>query len=137
MDRLDPDVPDVEALLTAAAARHPAPGTTLGGVRLRVEHALWICACVTPDDAPNWLVYATADGGLGWTRVPDGTDPLGLVDARFSAGGHAAPSEVLDWLRDPGCAPYDGGGGGEHRVVREGLSRLLHDEGPSSHRESR
>ncbi|XBB69004.1 hypothetical protein ABFU82_06740 [Nocardioides sp. WV_118_6] len=95
----DPDVAPVEAILSRAAARSPAPELPTDGHRLPVEHALWICACVTTDDAPTWLVYVTADGGLGWSRVPDGDEPLDLVEARWETGGHCAPAQVLDWLR--------------------------------------
>lgn len=59
------------------------------------EHALWICACLTHDDAPTWLLCDTAAGALMWRRVPDRREPLELVKARYTAGGHADPNEVL------------------------------------------
>lgn len=108
----DPAVPAVEQILTAAA---PAAGSAgvLSKDRLAVTNALWICACVTIDDAPTWLIYDTPDGGLAWDRIPDGVEPLDLVDARLSAGGHADPAEVLRWLQGTASDPWSGGGYGD------------------------
>jgi hypothetical protein len=58
-----------------------------------------ICACATQDDAPTWLIYEDRDGGIMWGRVPDGAETSDVVDAEFSAGGHAAPGDVLAWLQ--------------------------------------
>jgi len=121
---LDADVPEVEALLTAAAARRPAPVPTPGGPRLPVTHALAICACVTHDDAPTWLLYATADRGFGWLRDPDGDEPLVRVDAESSAAEHAAPSDVLAWLRGSTSGSF-GDGGHELRSVLDALAQVI------------
>ncbi|MFJ9315955.1 hypothetical protein ACIRN4_17320 [Pimelobacter simplex] len=120
---LDPAVTEVEALLTAAAARRPTPPLASGGPRLCVTHALAVCACVTLDDAPTWLLYVTADGGFGWTRDPDADEPLALVDARFGAVEHAAPSDVLAWLQGSTSGSF-GDGGPELRAVLEALAQV-------------
>ncbi len=92
-----PAVAPVERILAAAssagAADDARPGHDVA------VHALWICACVTVDDAPTWLIHDTPDGRLVWCRVPDGAEPLERVDAHRSAGGHADPDAVLRWLR--------------------------------------
>lgn len=76
------------------------------------EHALWICACVTPEDAPTWLICDTAAGRLRWRRVPGRVEPLDLVDARRTAGGHADPAQVLGWLNGEVQNPWGAGGHG-------------------------
>ncbi len=83
------------------------------------KHALAICACVTEDDAPKWLIYDTADGGLMWRRVPDRMEPLDLVDAQLAALGHANPAEVLRWLQGEASNPWGnlGDGGGNSNVL--------------------
>jgi hypothetical protein len=71
-----------------------------------------ICACVSLDAAPTWLIYDTPDGKIAWLRVPDGTEPSIWSDAWFSAGGHADPAEVLRWLQHDARDPWSGGGDG-------------------------
>lgn len=112
----------VEAILSRAAARSPAPELPTDGPRLPVVHALWICACVTMDDAPTWLVYVTADGGLGWSRMPDGEEPLDLVEARWETGGHCAPAQVLEWLRTGEPDGLLQGHGAADRVVVDAIA---------------
>ena len=51
----DPAVAAVEALLEAAATRHPA-----GDWHGRIQHLLWICACVTYFDHCAMKPIATA-----------------------------------------------------------------------------
>ena len=79
---------------------------------LATTHALWICACVTLDDAPTWLVYEDGDQGMVWCRVPDGMDIPDVVSADVFAGGHADPGEVLVWLEGEASHPWAGGGHG-------------------------
>jgi hypothetical protein len=117
-------VGSVEEILNAASSRRPTPAMTPGGRHL-ASHALWICACVTTDDAPTWLI-CTDEVGVAWCRVPDGVEPLDLVDARLSAGGHADPSEVLRWLQGGTSAPWGAGGdGGGDATVLEELGRQI------------
>jgi hypothetical protein len=113
-------VASVEEILQTAASRFPGPARPSEG-RPLVEHALWIRACVTMDDAPTWLIYDTGDDGVAWSRVPDGVEPLDLVEARRRAGGHADPLDVLLWLQGEIPEPWGGGGdgGGDVAVVRE------------------
>ncbi|HZZ97738.1 MAG TPA: hypothetical protein VFE19_12005 [Jatrophihabitantaceae bacterium] len=75
-------------------------------------HALWICACVSADEAPTWLIYDDLNGEIAWFRVPEQTEPLHLVDAQLAAGGHADPAEVLRWLEGEATDPWAGGGAG-------------------------
>jgi hypothetical protein len=76
------------------------------------NHALWICACVTYEKRPTWLIYDTSTGELAWRTVPDGIEPLDLGQAQLSAGGHADPAEVMHWLRGDASDPWSGGGAG-------------------------
>lgn len=71
------------------------------------SHSLDLCVCVTPHDAPDWLIYVVDDGALGWCRHPAG------VKSRFAASGHADPAEVLRWLQGKADDPWGGGGGGD------------------------
>lgn len=115
----DPAVAFVEAILETAASRHPAPPQSGKGTPV-APHALWICACVTMDDAPAWLIYDTDEDGLTWCRMPDGVEPVELVDARLIAGGHADPAEVLRWLQGKTSEPWGGGdGGGDDGVLEQ------------------
>ena len=97
--------------------------------RAVVTHALWICACVTLKDAPTWLIHDLPDEGLAWRRVPDTVEPLDLVDARRTAGGHADPAEVLRWMHGAASHPWCGGGYGcGDAVVLEVLRRKIRSE---------
>ena len=87
----DPAVALVEEILEAAAAQHPAAHRVGEGTPV-AAHALWICACVSQNDAPKWLVYGAADGGLARRRVPDRVEALSLVDAQLSAGVTLSPA---------------------------------------------
>jgi hypothetical protein len=112
-------VADVEEILKAASSRRPGPAKASEGRHL-ASHALWICACLTTDDAPTWLIYDTDQDGVAWCRVPDAVEPLDLVDARRTAGGHADPSEVLRWLQGRTPDPWaDGDGSGDAAVLEE------------------
>ena len=108
--REDPSVAAVEQMLDAASRQSVSSANA--GAKVIATHALSICACVTADDAPTWLICDTADGALMWRRVPDRVEPLDLVDARFTAGGHADPAEVLRWLRGEESNPWGSGGDG-------------------------
>ena len=97
--------------------------------KVAAKHALAICACVTLDDAPKWLIYDTTDGGLMWRRVPDRMDPLSFAKASFTAGGHADPAEVLRWLRGDASNPWGNGGhGGGNPRVLEALRERINPE---------
>ena len=107
----DPAVAAVEQILTSAV---PAVSVAdiVGRGRIVADHALSICACVTIDDSPTWLIYDTPEGQLAWCRVPDRVEPVHLVDAALSAGGHADAAEVLSWLLGATTDPWSGGGDG-------------------------
>jgi hypothetical protein len=64
---------------------------------------------VTLEEAPTWLIYETAEGDIGWCRVPDGSEITDLVEAAFVAGDHVDPVEVLQWLQDAASVPGDAG----------------------------
>jgi hypothetical protein len=110
------------------AAREAVP---MQDGKVAAGHALAICACVTLEVAPKWLIYDGADGGLMWHRVPDGVEPFDLVSARFTAGGHADPEEVLRWLRGEVSDPWGrvGDGGGSPRAL-EALRKRINPEWP-------
>ncbi len=110
---MDPSVAPVEELLDRVAGRVSLDG------RVRAERALWICACVSEDDAPTWLVLEPADG-LHWARVPDGIDLPDAVEAPHAGGIHGAPDEVLAWFRGTWEGPdrLDFGWGEEEAVLR-------------------
>ena len=123
----DPAVAVVEQLFDER--RHPAESSPSEEGRALVEHALWICACVTLDAAPRWLICDTAAGGFWWRRVPVGVDLLDLVTARYAAGGHADPAEVLRWLRGEATDPWARGGDGSGDPgVLEALRRRINGE---------
>jgi hypothetical protein len=94
-----PDVAAIEQMLTAAAERSPATVSTRSG-KVVADRAVWFCACSTDAgmDAPTWLIYETADGNLGWRRIPLGLDVPDLVEAAEMAGDHVEPEAVLGWL---------------------------------------
>ena len=99
---------EVERVLTERVSAEQASTST----RESAEHALWICACITVDDSPTWLIYDTPDDQLVWMRVPDSVEPLQLVNARLSAGGHSDPSDVLRWLQHDAPDPWGSTGSG-------------------------
>lgn len=121
-DAEDPSVAPAEAILDRVATRATVgPGVA----RPVAERALSICACVSMDDTPTWIIYDEPGGTLRWCRVPDGSEVSEIVDARFEAGGHADPRSVLAWLRGEEPDPWSGGDGwGEDSVVQE-LGRKL------------
>lgn len=123
----DPAVAPVEQILQAAAARHPVSGDTFED-RPSATHALWICACVTPDDAPIWLMYAVDEDGVAWCRVPPQVRVADVVDAALRGGGHADPAEVLRWLQGDVSDPWahGGWGDGDAGVVEEIRRRIQH-----------
>jgi hypothetical protein len=111
--RQRPDQPDddsavvlIEELLDRAATRHIA-----GDWRGRAAHVVTICACVTLDVSPDWIIFDTEDG-IGWRRWPDDLPDEQVIHAPQEAGGHAAPSEVLAWLRGNTPDPWAAGGHG-------------------------
>jgi hypothetical protein len=106
----DPCVAAVEQILTAAASRWYAPGLPAEGTD-EVVHALWVCACVTQWTAPTWLIYDTSSGAITWRRVPDGCEPIEIVEAQLSAAWHADPEEMLGWLDGDAVDPWGGGDG--------------------------
>lgn len=101
-----PAVGAIEDLLRAAASRHP-----VGDWERGARHVLHICACVTLDDAPDWIIFDTGDG-VGWRRWPDDLPEAEVVRAPLEAGGHADPAQVLAWLRGDAADPWGGGGEG-------------------------
>ena len=114
----------IDEILGVASSSGPGAARPPEG-RPIATHALWICACVTFDDAPTWLIYDT-DDGVAWCQVPDRVDPLDLVDARLSAGGHADPKEVLRWLEGKTPDPWGNGGSGSGEVAAvEELGRKI------------
>src|SRR3954467_14702440 len=115
----DVSVASVEEILDPVRRRYPSSEREPKGGPV-ASYALWICACVSMDDAPTWLLYSTAEDGVAWCRVPDRIEPLDLVQARLSAGGHADPSEVLLWLQGRAPDPWAGGyGDGDSGVIQE------------------
>ena len=120
----DAAVSVVERMLHAAfRSQHSLP--TEDG-KAQAEHALWICACVTHDYAPTWLLCDTAAGGFMWRRVPERMEPLALVHARRTACGHADPAEVLCWLQGDAPDPWGilGDGNGDPAAL-EALRRRV------------
>jgi hypothetical protein len=109
--REDPAVAIVEQMLDAAVARNPHPVRPHHSRPVATD-ALSICACVSMDDAPSWLIYNYDDGGLAWCRVRALIDPFSLVDAESTAAGHADPQQVLLWLQGQAPDPWSAGGSG-------------------------
>jgi hypothetical protein len=97
----------VEALLDGAGTHLDATPPSHEN-RPKATHAVLICACATQDHAPTWLIYEDRDGGIVWGRVHDGAEVSDVVDAEFSAGGHAAPGDVLAWLQGEVPDPWYG-----------------------------
>jgi hypothetical protein len=73
-----------------------------------VEYAVWLCACETMDDSPQWLIYSVGEHEIGWERLDHRQDVTDVVDATYLTGGHPSPRAVLRWLRDdsPSQTPY-------------------------------
>lgn len=90
----------VERILSKAADRAPVE-MPVQGRRAIVDRAVWFCACVTDSDAdaPTWLIYDTADGGLGWCRVGGDGDISDFVEAKELFGDHVHPARVEEWLK--------------------------------------
>jgi hypothetical protein len=114
----------VEVILDGAAT-HLVEMAPAHGSRAQATHALWICACVTTDDAPTWLIYETVDGEMVWGRIPDATEFPDLVNSKFSTGGHADPGAVLDWLQGKDEDLWGSGDGWGDGVVLERLGSKL------------
>lgn len=64
-----------------------------------------ICACVTLNVSPDWIIFDT-DEGIGWRRWPDDLPDDEMVHAPLEAGGHADPSDVLAWLEGKTADPW-------------------------------
>jgi len=120
----DPSVAAVEQMLDSASLQSESMSNQQG--EFKAKHALAICACVTADWAPTWLIYDSADGALRWRRVPDRTEPLDLVDAQLTALGHADPAEVLQWLQGDASNAWGslGDGGGDPGVLESLRDRI-------------
>lgn len=119
----DPSVAPVEAILDRVAVRM-CPGGP--GPRPVAEHALWICPCVTVDDAPIWLIFDSPDGTLHWCRLPDGSKVDDVLDAQHLAGAHVEPEGVLAWLRGAQSHPWIAGNGlGDEIAARALGGRVL------------
>lgn len=116
---MDPSVAPLEALLDALAQREVLDG------RVRAEHAFFVCSCATEHDAPSWLAYDDASGAVHWFRVPDRFDLPDRVEAPHVGGIHAAPEDVLAWLRGTSAGPAQlDFGWGEEALVRRLVERL-------------
>jgi hypothetical protein len=116
----------VEAILDGAAMRHTETVISLG-TRPQAIRALLICACVTLEYAPTWLIYEGSDGTVKWTRIPDGSKAADVVDGRVETGGHADPTDVLAWLKGEAPDPWaNGHGGGDQSVVPDLQRRIQH-----------
>lgn len=105
LPREDPEVALVEQLLRAAALRARETPPLRNG-RMVVSHAVWLCACETPDTSPTWLIYAVGRHGVAWQRLRPGQDARRVVDAQHLTGDHLSPSSVLRWLRGAPPAFY-------------------------------
>lgn len=120
----DPSVAPVEELLEAAASRSIGEAPRRDG-RLVVTHAIWLCACETLDESPLWLIYAVGENGIGWQRLPDGTNVPDVVEAEHLTGGHPAPEGVLEWLRGDWSDPWRGRGYFSHPFIYEEVQRRI------------
>lgn len=113
----------VETILDRMATRATVAADA---THLLAYRALWICACVSFDDAPTWLIYDDLEGTLSWCRLPVGIEVSELLDATFIAGRHADPSGVLAWLEEDAANPWTGGTGwGDESVVPELRRKIL------------
>lgn len=117
-------MPLIEAILDEKASRLDMTGSMQGRSRRAATHALWICGCITMDDAPVWLIYE--DGtSITWCRLPDEFESDDLVDTQHLAGGHADPDDVLAWLRGEAPDPFLGADDCGDPPVIPSLGRLL------------
>ena len=118
----DPAVAAVEELFGVLRRSEAAPGQ-----RVEATFALWLCPCYSDDEAaPIWLVYDRAeDGGIAWCRVPEGTEPLGLVHAKETAGDHTSPADVLVWLQRSESDPWGGSGSRSDSAVLDVLREKI------------
>ena len=88
-------------------------------------HAVWICACVTMEDAPTWPIYEDGDGRILWDRIPDGAEASDLVDAHSIAGGHTDPGDVPAWFGGKTPDPWASGSGwGDDGVLGELMRKI-------------
>lgn len=115
----DPAVERIEVLLSGATSRHPA-----GAWQGRARHVLTICACVTLDESPDWIIFDT-DDGIGWRHWPDDLPDEEMVRAPLEAGGHADPGDVLAWLQGDVADPWQNGDGEGDPAVVEALQRWV------------
>jgi len=115
----DTAVEEIEALLSGAALRNPA-----GSWQGRARHVLTICACVTTEESPDWIIFDTIDG-IGWRRWPDDLPDGEMVRAPLEAGGHADPSDVLVWLQGNAADPWASGDGSGRPEVVAALQRWV------------
>jgi len=123
----DPSVAAVEEILHAAASRSGGEAPRRDG-RLVVTHAIWLCACETLNESPVWLIYAVGEDGIGWQRIPGGTDESEVVEAEHLTGGHPAPEGVLAWLRGDRPDPWRRRGDSfpQHSFIYDELWRRTH-----------
>jgi hypothetical protein len=121
----DPSVAPVEEILEAAASRSGRQAERRDG-RLVVTHAIWLCACETLYESPLWLIYAVGENGIGWQRIPHGTDLSDVLEAEHLTGDHPDPAGVLDWLRGEQADPRGGRGQfPQHSYIYEELRRRI------------
>jgi hypothetical protein len=121
----DPAVGPVEALLNRAATYREVARTRRSNEPLATASALWICACVTMDDAPTWLIYEDGEDGMAWSRISDKVTVAEVVAAGLIGGGHAVPGEVLAWLQGEVSDPWAGGGAGTRGRALDRFGRAL------------
>jgi hypothetical protein len=118
----DPAVAPVEAILSGVAEL-PTPEAAKS--LAQATYAVWICACVTPDDAPTWLIWEAVDGTLFWARDGDSADIDDAYSAQLIAGGHAYPGSVLAWLEGHKPTPWSGGSGDGDEGALQHLTQRL------------
>lgn len=106
----DPAVAEVEAILEERTDGEYVPAAR--DRPLRVESLFWICACITLDDSPIWIIFQATGHGLHWCRVPDEEGFSSYADSKAMMGGHADPRSVLNWLTGDEPDPWARGGEG-------------------------